>query len=317
MIVKILLGLGALLVCLLALAAMLTLRFDIPRDRIVAEYRAPDSMFLTLADGSILHVRDSGPRDAPALLLLHGIGSSSYAWDGWASALSDRYRVLRLDLAGHGLTRIAPGRALAMGEQSALIDAMLNQLRIEKIVIGGNSLGGGLAWRYAAQRPERVAALIVVDAGGPFPDGLRQRMGRRAALARNPVARLAARWVSGSLVWRQALESGVANKRLITPALVRRADRLWRAEGNRETVLRLASGGFPTADADPAAIRAPALVLEGEQDRFVPPAAAKALADAIPGARFILYPELGHTPHEEAPAQTAADVRTFLEQALR
>ena len=195
---------------------------------------------------------------------------------------------------------------------------MLDKLGIETVIIGGNSLGGGVAWRYAAERPDRVRGLIVVDSGGGGPPNAGQRgRGGPRRFAMIPGAQVAFRWGSGSLVWRYAQESGVADKSLITDAQVRRADRLWRAEGNRETMLKRMAGGFAAAPADPKTIRVPTLVLQGEKDEFVSPASSKALADAIPGARYILYPGLGHTPHEEAPAQTAADVRAFLDETRR
>src|SRR5271156_2739447 len=76
---------------------------DKPRAALEAEYAGPPSEFLAVASMR-MHVRDTGPRDARVVILLHGLGSSLHTWDPWAQALSVRFRVIRYDLPGFGLT---------------------------------------------------------------------------------------------------------------------------------------------------------------------------------------------------------------------
>ena len=77
---------------------------DIPRAILEAKDAGPPSQFLTLPEGTRAHVRDRGPRDALALVLIHGSNASVYTWEPWVKRLSDRFRVITLDLPGHGLT---------------------------------------------------------------------------------------------------------------------------------------------------------------------------------------------------------------------
>ena len=114
-----------------------------------------------------MHVRDEGPRDDESpIVLLHGFGSSLHAWDGWAQALRDKRRVVRLDLPGFGLTGPTPDGVYGLDRDMRVTLAVLDKLGIARCVLGGNSLGGAVAWRTALAHPARVEKLILVDAGG-------------------------------------------------------------------------------------------------------------------------------------------------------
>lgn len=302
---------GAGLVGALALIALLlVVRPDADRDAVVAAYRAPDSQFLSLPDGAIAHVRVDGPADAPPIVLLHGFASSSWAWDGWTAALKPNHRVIRIDLLGHGLTQMAPGAAAWRAQQEGFVLATLDALGVRTAVVAGNSMGGGIAWSLAANHPDRVAALILVDSAGPSPDGPPARVRRTLDAWYAPALRAAFRWGGGTILMRMSLRSGVADPGKITDADVRRTDLFWRL--HRAELL----AGFSALRSDPqpslSTITAPTLVIQGGEDRLVPRAAADALVAGISGAQLKLYPGLGHTPHQEDSAATAADVRVFL-----
>lgn len=302
---------GAGVVGALALiAAVLFVRPDADRDAVVEAYRAPDSRFLTLPDGTIAHVRVDGPADAEPVVLLHGFASSSWAWDGWTDALKAEHRVIRIDLPGHGLTQMAPGAAPWRAEQARFVLATLDALGVRRAVLAGNSMGGAVAWSLAARHPDRVAALILVDSAGPSPEGPPARVRRIIDAWYAPAIRAAFRWGGGTIAMRMSLQSGVADPRGIKDADVRRTDLFWRL--HRAELLN----AFAVLRNDPqpllSEITAPTLVMQGGADRLVPRAAADALVAGIKGAQFRLYPGLGHTPHQEDPVATAADVRAFL-----
>jgi len=139
-------------------------------DRSDAELRArlggPPSIFLDV-HGMPVHVRDEGPRDDPSpIVLLHGFGSSLHDWQGWAEALRDKRRVVRLDLPGFGLTGPTPDGVYGLERDMRVTLAVLDKLGIARVVLGGNSLRGAVAWRTALAHPKRVEKLILVDAGG-------------------------------------------------------------------------------------------------------------------------------------------------------
>ena len=296
---------------LLALGVALFVRLDADRGAVLRTYSVADSRFLTLPDGAVAHVRIDGPADGVPIVLLHGFASSAWAWDGWSADLARDHRVIRIDLLGHGLTVAAPHEGIGRVEQTRFVGAVLDALGVDKAVVAGNSMGGAVAWSFAATWPDRVRALVLVDSSGPGPDGppARVRDVMRAWYA--PLLRTALRWGGGTIAMRASMESGVADRRGIHDPDVSRVDAFWRL--HRAELLgafsAMRAGGKPPPL---AAITAPTLVLQGGRDKLVPRAAAEALASGIKRARLIVYPALGHTPHQEDPAKTVADVRAFL-----
>ncbi|MFZ4072348.1 MAG: alpha/beta fold hydrolase [Caulobacterales bacterium] len=302
-------GLGGALL-LITLAAALALRPDISRADLAQEYGRPDERMVTLASGVILHIRDAGRRDGPPLILLHGFAGNLCAWDGWTERLGDRYRVISVDWIGHGQT--PPPPATANTDPAIVIGELADALGLARFALAGNSMGGAFAWRFAGAQPQRVAALILVDSGGAPTDAA--AMQRRFALAANPLVGFLLRWAGGPFVMGFTVRSGFADPSKITPADVRLADRMYRAAGNRGVLLARVRAGFDSRDglALLAAITAPTLLMHGDQDTLVSLAETEELAAAIKGSRVQRYPALGHVPHQEDTAATAADARAFL-----
>ncbi|MDX2235879.1 MAG: alpha/beta hydrolase [Hyphomonadaceae bacterium] len=287
--------------------AVLAVRPDADRDAVIAAYAAPDSRFLTLPDGAVAHVRIAGPEDGEPLVLLHGFASSSWAWDGWTDRLANDFRVIRVDLLGHGLTRTGQGGP----DQQRFLKDTLDALGVGRMALAGNSMGGAIAWSFAAANPERVSALILVDSAGPSAGGPPRRVRQIMDAWYAPLLRTAARWAGGTLIMRMSMQSGVADPRGVRDEDVRRADLFWRL--HRAELLSGFQAMAAVTRPPLSAITAPTLVIQGGQDRLVPRAAADALVAGIGGAVLKVYPALGHTPHQEDPAATAADVRAFLQ----
>src|SRR5262245_21457242 len=153
-----------------ALAATIFIAANWAPERSVAELQGqwglPPSIFIDV-DGLKVHVRDEGPpNDARPIVLLHGSGSSLHAWDGWTDALKKDRRVIRFDLAGFGLTGPSTDGNYSAEDDVRLVIGVLDKLGVAQCVLGGNSLGGAIAWRTALVYPGRVERLILVDAGG-------------------------------------------------------------------------------------------------------------------------------------------------------
>ena len=100
-----------------------------------------------------VHLRDEGPKeDKSPIVLVHGTGSSLHAWEGWTQALKDKRRVIRFDLPGFGLTGPSPDGVYSSDNDIGVLIAILDKLRVDHCVLGGASLGGGIAWRAALTR---------------------------------------------------------------------------------------------------------------------------------------------------------------------
>lgn len=303
---------GVALTALLFVAALLVLRPDSDFRAARAAYAGADSRFIKLPDGAVAHLRDGGKADGTAIVMLHGFASSAWAWDGWSDVLGQDYRTISIDLLGHGLTRAGKTGGMARGDQAAFVLHTLDAIGVKRFVLAGNSMGGGVAQAIAAAHPDRVRALILVDSAGPS-EGPPDRVRRMTQAWYAPLLRFAFRWAGGELIMRESMKSGVADASKIRDEDVRRTDVFWRLHRG-ELITAMEGRGGDVALAD---IKAPTLVLQGGADKLVERATAERLAVGIPDARLVLYPALGHTPHQEDPAATTLDVRDFLAAKLK
>ena len=312
------LGLTAAVLAALLGAAWLRLRGpDIPYATLEARYAGSGSAFAELPGGIRLHYQADGDPSHPPLVLVHGYGDSFTSWEGWAAVLAADYRVLSIDLPGHGLTRAPPGYRLSADACVGIVDAFALALALPRFALAGNSMGGGVAWQYALAHPERLSALVLVDAAGwPLPPP------QQLPLAFRILKYRAGRWLLAHIDNRPLIDEGlkrnVHDPAVITPAFVDRWAQLQRAPGHREILMSVELGTLASAsDARLAALRVPTLVLHGEADPLVPVASGRRFAAAIPGARLVVYPAVGHMPQLEIPARSAADVAAFLATAAR
>ncbi len=312
MLLKVLMVLAAALAALLAVAWLKLRGPDIPYATLEARYAARGPALVELPDGVRLHYQVAGDPSRPAVVLVHGYGDSFTSWEGWIPVLAADYRVYSIDLPGHGLTRAPQGYRLSAEGLVEVVDAFASALALPRFAIVGNSLGGGVAWQYALSHPERLSALVLVDAAGwPMPPP------KNLPLAFRILQYRAGRWVLAHIDNRPLIEEGlrkdVVDPAVITAAFVDRWAELQRAPGHRAILMSPDLGSFASAsESRLAAIRVPTLVLHGEADPLIPLASGRRFAAAIAGAKLITYPQVGHLPQVEIPAQSARDVATFL-----
>lgn len=285
-------------------------------DRSVAELKprwgGPPSIFLDI-DGMQMHVRDEGPRDDQSpIVLLHGFGSSLHAWDGWAQALRDKRRVVRLDLPGFGLTGPSPDGIYGLERDMRVTLAVLDRLGIARGVIGGNSLGGAVSWRMALAHPARVEKLILVDAGGYPQHATSVPIGMR--LLRLP----GLPWLMQHTLPKSLVEQGLRNvfgdPSRVTPEMIERSFDLTAREGNRRALVDRTRQRSPNTSYERIReLKLPTLIVWGGRDRLVPPDDAQRFHRDIAGSTLVIFDDLGHAPEEEDPVRTVAAVRRFLQ----
>lgn len=284
---------------------------DRPLDSLTARWALPPSTFVMI-DGLSVHLRDEGPRDDPQpIVLIHGTSDSLHTWDGWVAALTPTRRVIRFDLPGFGLTGPDPANDYSMPRYVRFVQALYDHFGLRHSVLAGNSLGGGIAWNVALAMPERVDALVLVDAGG-YPPAI-QSQPLAFALARHPLlAPLIA-----NILPRRTIEASVRNvfgdPDKVTPELVDRFyDMALRAGNRRALVERFRQTTWGEAVTLAPRIAQPTLILWGGKDRLIPPDQGERFAHDIKHSRLVFFPALGHVPQLEDPAATVAALRNFL-----
>lgn len=300
------------LLAALAIAAGAFTGGDIPYDVLEARYGAASSHYAALADGARIHYRDEGRRDGPAVVLVHGFGASAADWEPWAERLGERFRLIALDLPGHGLTQTPTGRPENLDDFVDVVEAVARAAGADRFVLVGSSLGGQVAWRYAERHGDRLRGLVLVDAAGWPPPRGGAGTGAFARLLRTPPARALLRRLNARPVVRAGLQAAFTDKRLVTAALIDRYADFSRAPGHRDVILSLAQRPEDAASAEGlSAIHTPTLVMVGADDALIPPSDGRRFADAIPGAVFKIFDACGHLPMEEAPDRSASAFAAF------
>ncbi len=311
---------------LLALLAVLMIAFllfrtpDTDEAEMRAKYGGAPSQFVAIGSGVTVHLRDEGPKDAPAIILLHGSNADLHTWDPWADALKAKYRVIRFDQVGHGLTGPDPKDDYSRDNYAADILAVADKLAIKTFVLGGNSMGGKHALAFAVKHPERLTGLVLVDAaGGPMlkiartneDDSDSGNIGFK--IAQMPGVNLLVEQITPRSLIAQSLEQSVSVKSIVTEQAVDRYWELLRYPGNRRATLKRFSLPYdPLTEAEIAGVTAPTLILWGEEDRLIPLAAGQWLGKTMPDNTLVTYPKVGHLPHEEAVAATLGDLEPWL-----
>jgi pimeloyl-ACP methyl ester carboxylesterase len=303
------------LLMLTALAVPLTRAPDRAVETLVARWAPPPSDFVEVK-GQLVHLRDEGPRDDPVpIVLIHGTSASLHTWEGWVGALKGQRRIISFDLPGFGLTGPFAGQYPAddyRGDALArfVID-LLDERRIERAVVAGNSLGGEVAWRVASLAPQRVDRLVLVDASGYDFEPIDLPVGFR--LSRLPVVGALSEWFLPRGVVEDSVRSVYGEPSRVSSALVDRYFELTLREGNRHALrLRMQQLQMGEDVARIAALKVPTLVVWGGRDRLIPTPIAQNFTRDIAGSRLVVFPQLGHVPHEEDPAATVAVVKDFL-----
>ena len=149
-------------VLVLVILLLSLIRPDLPVDKLVDRYTDESSLFLNI-DGMEVHLKDEG--SGPALLLLHGMFASLHTWDPWAEAMSDDFRIVRIDLPGFGLTGPHPKGDYSLRASMYLLETIRKELGIESWTLIGNSMGGGLALSYAQFFPDYTDKVVLFNGG--------------------------------------------------------------------------------------------------------------------------------------------------------
>ncbi|VEE14201.1 alpha/beta fold hydrolase [Ectopseudomonas mendocina] len=305
--------LGLLLVSGLTLAAFVALNWapDRPLDELKARWAPPPSQFVDVG-GMSVHLRDQGRRDDPEpILLLHGTSASLHTWEGWVKELAPRRRVISVDLPGFGLTGPFADGDYHVEYYTAFLLALLDHLRMNRVVLVGNSFGGQLAWRFALAHPERSARLVLVDAAGYPRNAESVPIGFRLA----GIPALAP--LMSRLLPRSMIESSVRNvygdPDKVDDELVERYYQLTLREGNRQALRqRFAQALSGELHERIGELQLPTLIIWGARDRLIPPDNAERFAADIEGSQLVLFDDLGHVPQEEDAQRTVAVLVAFL-----
>ncbi|MEC8419057.1 MAG: alpha/beta hydrolase [Pseudomonadota bacterium] len=286
---------------------------DIPVEQLTSKWMYKTSSFVDV-NGLRVHVSDEGANNsAVPIVLIHGTGASLHTWDGWVSELKNERRVIRFDLPGFGLTGPEPDNNYTIEQYTNYVVRILDSLGVSEAIIAGNSLGGYIAWATAVRYPNRVSKLVLVDASGyPYEA---ESVPIAFKLSQNKLAKLLLKNFIPKFVIRSSVENVFGNPALVTDYLVDRYYELTLREGNRAAIKER------FVQTQPGELRKslpkltiPTLILWGAKDKLIPLKLGKRFEKDIPNSSLIIFDELGHVPHEEAPQITVSPVLDFINE---
>lgn len=256
--------------------------------------------------GDDLQVREDGPDGRPAIVMLHGFAGSIHWWTPVAERLGDDFRLVRIDLLGHGGSA-KPDDGYTIENQARLVRQALAQLGVQHALIAGHSMGGGVATALTELDPSRVDGLVLIgsqanpDAGElPF------------------LARLGFVPVVGEAI-RRTVTDGIVEDNLedaFTPGFD--VPDQFVQDFNRMTYSSYDGSHHGSDDYGEkravaerlAVLRKPLLVIQGAEDEIVDPDSAQDY-HRVQGADVVVLPDTGHTPMVEKPDETTRLIRRF------
>jgi pimeloyl-ACP methyl ester carboxylesterase len=294
--------------------AMLSIEFQLwnPRRATVeAAYVAADSRFTDI-DGLRLHYKDTGR--GPAVLLWHGNFGSLDFYDGWVRQLSDRYRLIRFDINGYGLSGPDEKVDFTIERRLTIARRLLDQLGVERYFVVGTSFAAPMAYRDAAERPQRVLGLMLANAGGlPRAPG-----GEINKPLPNPIRQWVRERYRSRGFWRDVADNLHYNAAVVTPALVERFFLMNNMRGrSSDDAIGLQQFNIGDAPGFLARVTQPTLVLwaggsilpQTEADRY------QAYLTGAP-VRVVRIEKLGHMFAEDDPVLTAGIFDRFAQAVL-
>lgn len=249
---------------------------------------------------------DTGRRDRPAVVLLHGFGASKENWLNLSFSLRRHYRLLIPDLPGFGQSSFCIDEDYSADSQAERLVAWLDQAGVERAHWVGNSLGGGVAAAVADRFAERVDSLTLMNAAGvagarrsAFERGLIEGRNRLVPTHKRAVRELFL------MVTERNKELSAA---LLTPFIA--GDMMHRAPVNRRIFLDNLRSGRSLVERLPT-MQMPVLVIWGTHDRVLDPSCVEVFLSRLPRATAVVLPGVGHVPMLEVPKTTARALRSF------
>jgi len=296
------------LLAFLLLAALYLWAPDKSKAELEKIYGSPKNAYVT-ALGVNLYYQDTGPsKNATPILFLHGFGASLQTWDTWAQSLSEDYRVISVDLPGFGLTGEDPSGIYTDQRSVEVLEAFLKELKITKVVLVGNSMGGKFAWQFTARYPNQVTKLVLISPDGYASPGI--EYGKKTDV---PAIAELYRYFFSKTFLAMNLEPAYANPDTLNVGLVNRYYDLMLAPGVRGAILaRMQQTVLQDPAPSLATIKVPTLLLWGEKDAFIPITNSHDYLNVMPNAKRVSLPNIGHLPQEEQPSIGLQVLKDFL-----
>jgi pimeloyl-ACP methyl ester carboxylesterase len=272
------------------------------------KYSLPNSHFLQWK-GAEIHYTESG-KGIP-VLMIHGYGGSNYDFVGVDSLLNDKYRVIRIDLPGFGLSDFpnqthSPDYIQLYNEYFTFL---LDTLKIDSLYVLGNSLGGLMAWNLAINHPQKVKKLVLFNSAGYNMEETLKTANAR--IFKNSFVKLLAKKGLPKFFTKTGISRVFFDPQLMTEDRISRVNELWNREGNLTHIMQMASSDKFLDTAGIKTITCPTLIFWGKEDKIVLPKNAYSFQRDIVNSKLVMLDSCGHVPMLEKLPQVNNELNIF------
>ena len=290
---------------------------DLTLDYLKSKYANKESEFMPI-NGIQIHFRDQGlPTDSLPLVLIHGTAASLHTWEPWVAELKATKRIITFDLPAYGLTGPNANHDYSQKAYFDMLDSLLIKLKINRCILGGNSLGGSVSWNYAIEHPEKIKKLILIDAGGYPLNSTSVPIAFK--LAQVPILNNLLEKITPRSMVESSIKNVYFDPTKVSNELIDRYYELTLREGNRKAFKERLASSKNTASKNNTSqliktIKVPTLVLWGDHDQLIPVASAYKFHEDLPNDTLVILKNLGHVPMEEDPKVSLKSVKEFIEK---
>jgi len=301
-----------LLVAIIVMVLILRPDNTLKKEKVKREYAQPDSKFLNW-NGTEIHYTVDGT--GFPVLMIHGFGSSNWDFYLLDSLLCDKYRIIRIDMPGFGLSDYPQNKKACQDIFSTYnnyFDFLLDTLHLDSFYVMGNSLGGMFAWNLSIRHPQQVKKLVLLNSAGYEMDKVIKEA-NADAFRKGYVRWFLQKGIPKFLI-RDGMNRICYNRPEIYSFQTERMWKYWNREGNLQNIMRMVNYDHYIPSAEIKQIQCPTLILWGKQDQIVSVRYADSFHHDIKNSQLIIYDSCGHVPMIERPLDVERDVLRFFKE---
>lgn len=297
------------LLAVIIIGAIALVKGPIPLETLKEKYTDENSQWTDI-NGLQVHYKIEG--EGQPIVLIHGTGASLQTFDKWTQLLKDEYQVIRMDIPAFGLTGPNAENDYTIEAYVQFIKDFTKKLNIKDFVLGGNSLGGEIAWKYAYYHPEDVKGLVLLNPAGSPVRKFNLPFFSAFNLARVPVISSLFGHIDPKITVEKTVKQAYEKDELVTPEMVQMYYDMSMRDGNRAAFVKRIQQIEADSILDPKKVETPTLIIWGKQDAILLIEQFEGFKE-MKNMKSIIYDGVGHTPQDEVAEESAAATIQFIE----